>query len=339
NGGCVMKSRLFVFSTILAVLLLGLGSLEAQSGKAANGRPFLIANDADHDGVPDSEDLCPSEDASFFDRNGDGCIDDPAGARHIEYWDDDDTLLYFIQQDGAPGITDGSDFTELQDGYSAWTSIPGTDMVSVYGGTIAQENANGLDQIHMVTFQDDQYQFGSSVLAVALTTSFTVDSTYNNVFYRPGQIVDADMIFNPNKTYRTSSQGATGTYIRSVATHEAAHHYGISHTAVRSATMSYVLPSGTNAASLELDDQLVYLKAYADSATRADASRIGGTVTDGLTGAGCPAPSSFSSTRRRGTPRRATSRSPTAHTCSWAFRRGLTTCRSIRSTARRRSAT
>jgi YVTN family beta-propeller protein len=283
-----MKSRLFVFSAILAVLLLGLGSLEAQSGKAVNGRPFLIANDADHDGVPDDKDLCPGENASFFDRNGDGCIDDPAGARHIEYWGEDDTLLYYIQQDGAPGITNGSDFTELQNAYSAWTSIPGTDMVSVYGGTTAQEDANGLDQINLVTFKDDQYQFGASVLAVALTTSFTVDSTYNNVFYRPGQIVDADMIFNPTKTYRTSTQGATGTYLQSVATHEAAHHYGISHTAIRSSTLSYVLPAGTNAASLELDDRLVYLKAYADSATRADAARLGGMVIDGKTQAPVP---------------------------------------------------
>jgi YVTN family beta-propeller protein len=278
-----MKSRLFVFSAMLSVLLLGLASLDVQGGNTPNGRPTLIANDADHDGVPDDQDLCPGEDASFFDRNGDGCIDDPAGARHIEYWGQDDTLLYVIQQAGAPGITNGSDFTELQNAFSAWTSIPGTDMVSVYGGTTAQEDANGLDQINLVTFKDDQYQFGASVLAVALTTSFTVDSTYNNVFYRPGQIVDADMIFNPNKTYRTSTQGGTGTYIQSVATHEAAHLYGISHTAIRSSTMSYVLPAGTNAQSLELDDELVFLKAYADSATRADATRLGGTVIDGKT--------------------------------------------------------
>jgi hypothetical protein len=161
-------------------------------------------------------------------------------------------------------------------------------MVSVYGGTTAQEDANAVDQIHLVTFKDDQYQFGSSVLAVGITTSFTVDSTYNNVFYRPGQIVDADMIFNPAKTYKTTTQGVTGTDIGSVATHEAGHLYGISHTAIRSSTLSYVLPAGTNATSLELDDELAFLKAYADSATREDASRLGGIVIDGKTQAPVP---------------------------------------------------
>ena len=281
-----MKSRLFVFIAILAVLLLG--SLEVWSVGAPNSRPTLIANDADKDGVPDDKDLCPAENASFFDRNGDGCIDDPASARHIEYWGEDDTLLYVIQQDGAPGITNGSDFTALQNGYSAWTSIPGTDMVSVYGGTTPLEDASGIDQIHLITFKDDQYQFGSSVLAVGLTTSFTVDSTYNGKFYRPGQIVDADMIFNPAKTYKTTTQGVTGTDIGSVATHEAGHLYGISHTAIRSSTLSYVLPTGTNATSLESDDELAFLKAYANANTRADATRISGSITDGKTQAPVP---------------------------------------------------
>jgi hypothetical protein len=137
----------------------------------------------------------------------------------------------------------------------------------------------------VVTFKDDQNQFGSG-LAVALPRRY---SRFDIQRILPsGQIVDADMIFNPNKTYRTQTQGATGTDIGSVATHEAGHLYGISHTAIRSSTLSYVLPSGTNATSLESDDELAFLKAYADSATREDATRLGGTVTDGQTGAAVP---------------------------------------------------
>ena len=70
-----MRTKLFMTLTILAILLAG--SMSADT---------FIADDADGDGVPDSVDACPAEDASYFDRDGDGCIDPFPGARHIEYW-------------------------------------------------------------------------------------------------------------------------------------------------------------------------------------------------------------------------------------------------------------
>jgi DNA-binding beta-propeller fold protein YncE len=242
----------------------------------------FIADDSDGDGVADSVDACPAEDASYFDRDGDGCIDALAGARHTEYWGVADTVVtYVINASGATGIGDGSDFTAIQNAVDAWPAIPNTDLTVTYSGTVAMEDAVAGDQINLVTFVDDQYSFGSAVLAVGITTSFTVDSLHNARLYRPGEIVDADMIFNPVKIFTTS--GGPGTDIQSTAAHEAGHLFGISHSAVKSATMHYVLPGGTAARTLESDDELVFLKAYPDPTVIGTANQISGTVTDGGT--------------------------------------------------------
>jgi YVTN family beta-propeller protein len=266
-----MNSKLFVVLSILAILLAGSMSAEV-----------FIAGDSDGDGVADSVDVCPAEDASGFDRNGDGCLDTPRGARHTEYWGlADGVVTYVINETGAPGIGDGSDFAALQAGMDAWAALPNTDLTVSYGGTTSQAIASGIDRINLITMVDDSYSFGSSVLAVGVTTSFTVDSLYMGRLYRPGEIVDADMIFNPDKNFTTS--GGLGSDLQSVATHEGGHLYGLSHSALKTASMHYVLPQGTQARTLESDDELVYLKAYPDAAALASANVISGTVTIGGT--------------------------------------------------------
>ncbi|MBI4719754.1 MAG: hypothetical protein HY770_00665 [Chitinivibrionia bacterium] len=82
------------------------------------------APDSDQDGVADASDACPGEDASYFDRDGDGCIDTAIGARHVEYWSvEDDTVTYYISEDGAPNITDGSDMAAIVQAMTVWTTL------------------------------------------------------------------------------------------------------------------------------------------------------------------------------------------------------------------------
>ena len=50
--------------------------------------------------------------------------------------------------------------------------------------------------------------------------------------------------------------------------------------------MFYVLPSGTEASSLETEDMHVFFKAYGDSTALANANRIEGSVFHGQTGQG-----------------------------------------------------
>src|SRR5512134_4148323 len=80
----------------------------------------FIPDDADGDGVPDSVDACPAEDASRFDRDGDGCIDDASGARHVEYWGDA-AVTYVINSTGAPGVSGTADNDAIIAAFDAWT--------------------------------------------------------------------------------------------------------------------------------------------------------------------------------------------------------------------------
>jgi YVTN family beta-propeller protein len=259
--------------------------LVAETNESDNtqARPVTVVVDTDHDGVPDDVDLCPAVDASYFDANGDGCIDDMRSARHIEYWDAADfPLNYVINQDGAPGISDGSDFTAVEDGIATLSTVPGTLVSFSYAGTTPQHDAQALDGVNLVTFSDPDYKFPAGVLAVGISTSFTEPTFFNGQLVRPGKIVDADMIVNPTKSFRTPTAGS-GVDLRSVVVHEAEHMIGLSHSAVKTSTLFFVLPQGSQAATLETEDQTLLFKAYGTPSALASASRLRGTVTDGLT--------------------------------------------------------
>ncbi|RJR29141.1 MAG: T9SS C-terminal target domain-containing protein [Candidatus Latescibacterota bacterium] len=243
--------------------------------------------DEDRDGVGDLTDACPAEASSFFDRDGDGCIAGPIGARHIEYLATD-TLKYRIHETGAPGIGDGSDITAVREGVDTWDGLPGSTMRTHYLGTTTQRDAQALDGVNLVTFTDPDFVFPTGVLGVGITTSYIEpDHYFNGRPVLPGQIVDCDIIFNPLVQFRTPT-GGTGVDLRSVSVHEAGHLFGLSHSAVRTSTMFYVLPPDTLAASLEIEDRLALFKAYPDEAALAAASRLAGTVTDGRTAAPVP---------------------------------------------------
>ncbi|MEE9270600.1 MAG: Ig-like domain-containing protein [Candidatus Krumholzibacteria bacterium] len=237
--------------------------------------------DSDGDGVPDIVDLCPLEDASFFDRDGDGCLDDILSARHLEYWPPEDLPLpYFIHENGISGITDGSDFAALQAGMDVWSSIPGAEYAVSFQATTTQADAQALDGINLITFEDPDFAFPAGVLAVGISTSFLVPTMFNGTLARPGQIVDADIIFNPTKSFKTAMAGS-GTDTESVTAHEALHLFGVSHAAVKTSTMFFVLPPGEDAASPTPEDEQMVLKSYPSASALATMSRLTGTVLDG----------------------------------------------------------
>ncbi|MEJ2722915.1 MAG: matrixin family metalloprotease, partial [bacterium] len=187
-------------------------------------------------------------------------------------------------------VSGGDHFAAVQAGMGVWANIPGADVSIFYGGSTPLADASAIDGVNLITFTDgdlgdgeESVPFPFDVLALTPTTSFTEPTLFNGRWVRPGQIVDADILFNPNVTF--GADGGAGVDIESVMAHEAGHFFGLAHSAVETSTMFPVLRPGTLASSLETEDSLAMLKAYPSEATLATASRIGGTVTSGFTSA------------------------------------------------------
>jgi 6-phosphogluconolactonase (cycloisomerase 2 family) len=239
--------------------------------------------DGDGDGVPDAEDVCPGVSAAFFDRNGDGCIDNFSGARHVEYWaDDSPPLTYYMNENGAPGITDNTDFEVIQNAVHIWTLVPGTEFAASYAGDTTLAEAVVLDGVNLITFSDPTYVFPPGVVSLAVTTSFTEPTVHNEHLYRPGEILEVDVVFNPGLSYRTPTQGS-GYDLGAAMAHAAGHMAGISHSAVQTSTMYFVYNDAWS--TLEPDDELALIKAYPAPGVSSDSTLLGGTVTqpDGST--------------------------------------------------------
>ena len=156
-------------------------------------------------------------------------------------------VAYEIHQGGLPSTGNRGEFLAVHAGFEAWEEIEDSAITFSYGGT-TETHIAALDYTNVVSFQDDSYDFGSDTLAVTL------------VFSRPDiqgrQIVDADIIFNPNRIF--SMDGAPGTTdLESVAVHEVGHLLGLDHTAIVSATMNPLAGSGvTFFRVLQTDDRI-----------------------------------------------------------------------------------
>ena len=174
---------------------------------------YLINVDRDHDGVPDAVDGCPTVSAAGQDANGDGCTDQGATLRHVESWSESRPLHVAISANGDPRIADGSDLTEVQAGFQAWSGVPGSSLSIQFDAPTVAHDSSPLDGVNLITFEDDHFSFPPDVVAVTPTLSFTTRGSYLDEPALPGEIVDADMIFNPAFTFSTPTHnGGPGSF-------------------------------------------------------------------------------------------------------------------------------
>ncbi len=248
---------------------------------------YLMRADSDFDGVADSVDACPTVSAAGQDADGDGCVDEGATLRHAESWSASRPVRFTVSANGHPDITDGSDIQAVVDGFQAWEGAQGSNLAIQVDPTTADISSSAFDETNLITFEDANIALPPNVVAVTPTTSFLRRSSYNDVTRLPGEIVDADMIFNPALDFSTPTHNAgPGSFdLKSVVAHEAGHFLGLSHSGVLDATMFFVLQPGAGAASLEEDDLSAVASAYPSPGLFADFGSIAGHVRRGGTGA------------------------------------------------------
>ncbi len=140
----------------------------------------------------------------------------------------------------------------------------------------------GLDLVNLVTTNITTSDFNSTALGLTGIFSFTstgIDATTGTTIEFPGQIIDADIMFNPDTSFSLSTTTPSDRYdLESVATHEVGHLLGLDHSNILSSAMFPTILAGVSfPRTIQLDDQIGLSTTYPTSTFSALGS-ISGTV-------------------------------------------------------------
>ena len=166
-------------------------------------------------------------------------------------------------------------------GFAEWTGISTADISFVEGSTTNPDIKPEFDEINLITTNVSAADFNSG--AVGLTAAFSFDTTGLDSFGRTiefvGQIIEADIMFNPDTSFSTNATTPSGFIdLQSVATHEIGHLLGLDHSNILSSTMFPTLVTGVSfPRNTQVDDQSGVSAIYPD-ASFSNLGALSGTV-------------------------------------------------------------
>ena len=143
-------------------------------------------------------------------------------------------------------ITGGRSLTDLvQSSFNTWTTAPNA-LVLVTRGVDSTKSAAADDGVNLICFVcSGDFSKDAETLAVTFTTAQDAagqSDGHGGTTAFAGELIDADILFNPNTKYATDSSG-TGQDLQTVATHEIGHFLGMDHSAVVKAMMFPFAPA------------------------------------------------------------------------------------------------
>ncbi|MCU1286520.1 MAG: Peptidase [Acidobacteriales bacterium] len=173
----------------------------------------------------------------------------------------------------------------IQASFTTWTSAPNTTL-SVARGNDSTKTAAGMDNTNLICFVcTGDFSSEAETLAVTMTTVATSvgDSDgRGGTTQFVGQILDADILFNPSNTFTTDTGNGTVQDVQTVATHEIGHFFGLDHSPIVRAIMFPFTPDVET--TLGYDDVAGISAMYPASGQAVGTGSISGTVR--LNGAG-----------------------------------------------------
>jgi hypothetical protein len=160
----------------------------------------------------------------------------------------------------------------IQASFNTWTGAPNTAL-SAARGPDSTQTAAGFDSTNLICFVcNGDFSSEAETLAVTITTTATSVGDSDGRGGKTqfiGQILDADLLFNPTKDF-TSDIGGANQDLQTVATHEIGHFFGLDHSGIVRAIMFPFTPD-TALTTLSYDDvgaiSAAYPKASPDVAT------------------------------------------------------------------------
>lgn len=174
--------------------------------------------------------------------------------------------------------------TVIAASFATWTSAPNATLQLTEGpnSSIGSEEQSP-SNINLICFvcSDTDFTKDNTTLAVTITT--TADRPgesdgHGGTSRFAGQILKADIIFNPNVQFNTSGSGGTTdqTDLQTVATHEIGHFFGLDHSAIVRAVM---FPFASNLTTLGYDDVAAISTVYPSTSQSFVSTTISGRVT------------------------------------------------------------
>ena len=164
--------------------------------------------------------------------------------------------------------------------FATWQQAPNATLnVSEGALTDVSSEANSPAGINLVCFVCTDADFAKDTTTLAVTITTTADSAGQNdgrggTTAFAGQILKADIIFNPSVQFSTDS-GGVGEDLQTVATHEVGHFFGLDHSAIVRAIM---FPFASDLTTLSYDDvagiSALYPKGTPDFSSGSIAGRV-----------------------------------------------------------------
>ncbi len=204
------------------------------------------------------------------------------GAAQLSRWDFSAFSVQWNLSSSPPGSNvhgNRSVADVIQSSFNTWAGAPNT-VISVSRGADTSASGAAFDGVNLICFVCSG-DFNKEAETLAVTTTTTADAPgeatkHGGTSSFAGQILDADIIFNPSTQYTTDGTGG-GQDLQTVATHEIGHFFGLDHSGVVRAIMFPFAPDVET--SLSYDDvagiSTLYPKGSPDVAT----GSISGVVT------------------------------------------------------------
>ena len=165
----------------------------------------------------------------------------------------------------------------MQSSFNTWMAAPNAAL-SVGRTADSGKTTTGFDGVNLICFVcSGDFTKDSGTLAVTLTTIATDVGSSDGRGGKTqfiGQILDADILFNPSVNFTTG--GGSSQDLQTVATHEIGHFFGLSHSAIVRAMMFPFAP--TLQTTLSYDDAAGISALYPGNSLAVPTTVISGTV-------------------------------------------------------------